>query len=279
MFKKNFLNSVVPGMNRGYQKSATGRAKIYPLHAEVNKAIRKRLGRNFSTFGYGGDNEVECTIKSQSGHWKPDGFFGLKSQVSKGILRGGTIDYKAPYSNVYQNIGNVISALRSEAAVVRPAGNLFTGFVMVPETVPYFNSDGTVRNLESPARKFAKDLNAFANSDSSFDGSPDLIGFCAYRLPGLDLSKIKTKDEYTKALAEYNGRIEYVNLEGIKSNGKFIFNNPDEFVKRYSEMVSEHFSENASVEEYMKLFSQTPIEDQIKYLMQQGKLATAKMSK
>ena len=201
--KKNFLNDVVPGMNKGYRKGATGKAKIYPLHVKLNGAIRKTLGKNFSTLGYGGDKEAECTIRSQSGHWKPDGFFGLKSQVNKGVLKGGTIDYKAPYSNIMQNIGNTISALRSEAAVVRPAGNLFTGFIMVPETAPYFSSDGTIKYFENPARKFAKDLDNFANSDSSLDGSPDLIGFCAYRLPDLDTSKLKTKEEYTEALSNY----------------------------------------------------------------------------
>lgn len=273
MFNKNFLNAVVPGMNKGYRKGVTGKAKIYPLHNEINRGIRNGLGDKFFTYGYGGDNEAECTIRSQSGHWKPDGFFGQKRQVNNGILNGGTIDYKAPYSNIIQNIGNVIGAFRSDAAVVRPEGNLFAGFIMVPEVAPYFTSDGKVRNLEHPVKKFAKELKNYANSDSSYDASPDLIGFVAYRMPGLDFSTIKTKRDYIKAITNYKGDIEFVNVEGVESDDKFIINDPETFVNKYVGMISSRYTENECESEYMKLFSQTPIEEQIKYLVAQGVLA------
>ena len=265
-------------MNEGYRQGATGQTKLRPLHEAMNQAIAVKLGSNYTAQGFGVGDGVECTVKTPNGgHWKPDLFVRRSSMPKTSTLtNGAVIDYKIPFSNVNQNIMNYISAFRSEASLVRPHGTLFGGLIMVNEQIPYFCKDGVIDKIETPGVKIVKELQSHAKTNAALDGAPDLIGLCVYRLADFDYSKIFTKDEYTEALANYDGKIEFAPIEGIKSDGKFIFNDFIGFIDRYTELVSIRFSGTSKEDSYANLFLRTPLEDQKRYLIEHNLLMDVK---
>ena len=278
MTNQEFLCDVVPKMNEGYRRGATGPTKLKPLHEAMNQAIALKLGSDYTAQGYGVGEGVECTVKTPNGgHWKPD-LFVRRSSMPKtsSLTNGGTVDYKIPFSNVNQNIINYIGTFRSSASLVRPHGTLFGGFIMVNEQVPYFDKKGVVVKIETPAIKIVKELQSYAKTHNALDGAPDVIGLAVYRLTDFDYSKIFTKDEYIEALSDYNGKVEFVSIEGIKSEGNFLFNDFNGFIDKYVELVNKKFSGTSKEDSYANLFLRTPVEDQKRYLIEHNLLMDVK---
>lgn len=270
---KDFLTDVVRRMNCGYRESARGRAKTYPLHSEMNRKILENLGGDFDGRGDGMLEESEHTIVTECGSWKPDGFF--HSQVGNFDLikpKGGTVDYKAPYSNINQNILNMSRILKGEASTIRPYGYEFSAFVITPDKVPYFDENGVVTKIEDVGKKLVDEMFQYSKLRSSLDCAPDLIGMCVYKMTDFDYKSIFTKGDYAKAVSEYDGPIEYVYYPGIESNDRFIYNDPDKYASVYSNMIRSEFSGTSKRKTFAELFQETPYEEQEKYLVEHGKL-------
>lgn len=270
---KDFLTDVVRRMNCGYRESVSGTAKTYPLHSEMNRKILANLGDDFDGRGNGMVEEREHTIVTECGSWKSDGFF--HPHVGDFDLtkpKGGAVDYKAPYSNINQNVYNTSRILKGEASTIRPFGYEFSAFVVVPDKVPYFNDDETVTKIENIGKKVVDEMLQYSSLTSSLDCAPDLIGVCVYKMTDFNYDDIFTKDDYAKAISEYDGPIEYVYYPGIESNGRFIYNDPDKFASVYAEMIKSKFSRTSKGKTFVELFQETSYEEQEKYLIEHGKL-------
>ncbi len=270
---KDFLTDVVRRMNCGYRESARGRAKTYPLHSEMNIKILENLGGDFDARGDGMPEENEHAIMTECGSWKPDGFF--YPQVDNFDLikpKGGAVDYKAPYSNIAQNVLNMSRILKGEASTIRPYGYTFSAFLLIPDRVPYFDDNNVLIRIEEIGRKLAGEMLQYSKLSNSLDCSPDLIGMCVYKMTDFNYNTIFTKDDYANALSEYDGPIEYVYYPEIKSEGRFIYNNPNEYAFIYANMIKSKFSGTSKRKSFAELFQETPYEEQEKYLISQGKI-------
>jgi hypothetical protein len=275
MTNDTFLSDVVREMSTGYHDiGATSKAKIRPLHVKESMLILEKLGDKYDFMGYGGASDKEMNLTNDANQsWRPDAVFYRCNGINlDGAAKGAAIDYKGPFSNIIQNIDNYFKMFLSEASIVRPMDYLFAPFVMIPETAPYFSKDGVVMKLEKPAKPMIDKLRSLAETENAMDNAADLVGLCVYRLDDFDYDKIFTKEDYEKALLNYKGKISYAEVAGVKTTGRFIFNDPNLFAEKYAKMITEKFSGTSKEDSFARLFLETSVTDQVEYLRAHGKL-------
>ena len=262
-------------MNAAYCESGpTSREKTKVLHSTVNRMILNNLGIGYTGDGDGLPNRKERTIKAGGQSWKPDGFFymdcGCDSLVTP---RGGVIDYKAPMSNIPQNLQNVIKTISGESTRVRPYGYTMAAFFLLPDQAPYFDSKGRVKSIQKVTDSMLSEIVKYSQIGRGNDGSCDLVGVCLYHLDGFKMDEVYDKEDYAKMLKDFSGNITYVPNKNISTNGRFIYNDPVLFSKTYASMVSKRFSGTGKNKTFAELFQETPIDEQEKYLIAHGKIA------
>lgn len=275
MTNKEILNNIVLGMNKGYYCGERTRNKIEPLHSTMNNLILENLGNGYEGHGYGMVDQSEYTLRTDTNSkWRPDGFFHREvSDISLTQPKGGALDYKAPYSNFWQNNQNAIKALSGEATKVRPYGNIFGAFIMVQDRAPYFDKEGKFVKLENFSKNVVSEWEKWALTNNSIDGAPDIVGVCIYHLNGFDYSKVFDKEDYANELNEFNGTVDFVEVEGVTSTDRFVFNNPNLFAENFSKMLKNRFGGTEKSKSFFELFLETPISEQEKYLVEHGKLS------
>lgn len=275
MGNREILNDIVLRMNKGYHDGERTKGKVEPLHSAMNGLILGHLGDGYEGHGYGMADQSEYTLRtSTNSKWRPDGFFHREvSDISLTQPKGGAVDYKAPYSNFWQNNQNAIKTLSGEATKVRPYGNIFGAFIMAQDQIPYFDKGGKFIKLENCSKNVVSEWRKWAMTDNSIDGAPDIVGVCIYHLNGFDYSKVFDKEDYADELDRFNGSVDFVDIEGVTQTDRFILNNPRLFAENFSKMLRNRFGGTMKKKSFFELFLETPIAEQERYLIEHGKLS------
>lgn len=271
MAKTNFLNKVVPQVNEGYFESPTGRAKVDALHDTMGHLILSNLGSEYQAIGYGFGDGNEFTVRLDNESWKADTFIynTLNGIDSKGLV----IDFKAPMGNFLQNRNNFLNGQKGIASSVRPYGYVYSSFILLPRLIPYFRNDDTFTGrIEDCANGTIEKLYGFMHREREMDNSFDLLGICVYELPELDFSNIFNKDDYKTALLNYNGPIRYYKTN-VKSDEKFIINDPYLYAKKAAELVKANFGPKSADQRLNDLFNKLSKEEKIQILVEKNLLS------
>lgn len=240
-YMNNFLNSVLKNALLNYcDKGATSSRKVYPLHSYGNNEILANLTEEYEGHGYGLGDDKEHTIDTGLGNWKADGYFSkAKNRYRLVYPQGMAIDYKCPMSNISQNKNNLLTTIKGISSTIRPFGYGFGTFIMLPDESLWFKNDGSIKCREIKVTEtLLKEITELSSlSPKKYQCVPDLIGICSYKLP-LDYSTIKTKDDFIEAIKSCDTeKIDYVFYDTITPNERFIYNDPDAFFKKFSEMA------------------------------------------
>lgn len=99
------------------------------------------------------------------------------------------------------------------------------------------------------------------------DNSFDLLGICVYELPEFDFTDIFTKDDYKTALLNYKGSIRYCKTD-VKSDDKFIVNDPYLYARKAAELVKANFGPKSSDERLNDLFKNLSKEEKVRILQE-----------
>ena len=274
MTNQEFLNTVVSGMNHGYYISRRGKDKLIPLHGMVGNLVKDELGDGFAYYGYGDNNgDKEHNIKNHELGYNADCTFE-KFDESGNIAKsnGGIIECKTFFSSGKKNIANnVVSPCNSIASKVRPLGYRFGFFFMTQNTIPLFTQSGEINGIEVVGKNTADAMKALSTIAINENNASDLLSLCVYDLPDFDYNLIHNQKDYASALMSYEGQIRFTDIQGINSTERFIFNDPTRFAAEFAKIVKSP-KKIVLTEEYAKLFSSLPIEEQEEYLIGRGLL-------
>ncbi|MDR0319342.1 MAG: hypothetical protein LBH81_01225 [Rickettsiales bacterium] len=191
--------NLLPTIKASFQKYLTTGArsneKLKILHAKIAADLAVLLGKGYviRSLGYGEGREnviqgryiekvVDITIEN------------LREQPVAGIA------VKFVMSNYAQNSNNYFENMLGETANIRCANIPYFQILIIPEEMPYYERDGTIKKAEifsaHHVQKYAK---LSEDNPSAMFHTPDKTLLMVVALPKLDIKKVGDKAKYTKA--------------------------------------------------------------------------------
>ena len=86
------------------------------------------------------------------------------------------------------------------------------------------------------------------------------------------MDDVYDKEDYGEMLKEFSDPVVYATSKNIATSGKFIFNDPNLFAQTYANMIRKEFGGTGKEKTFVELFLETPLDEQEKYLISQGKI-------
>lgn len=194
---ESFLATLTRAFEIYLQTSARSNEKLKILHAKIATDLTQKLGNEFEVKSYGvGDGKEESLVGR---------YYDKAVDISvlqNGVGRAG-VAVKFVMSNYAQNANNYFENMLGETANLRSNGLPYFQILIVPESMPYFEQDGSIGKIEELTdHHLEKYLNLSQDDVGRFFHIPNNTLLVVVKLP--KFSHAQDKDEY-KALC--SGRL------------------------------------------------------------------------
>ncbi len=228
---ESFLATLTRAFEIYLQTSARSNEKLKILHAKIATDLTQKLGGKFEVKSYGvGDGKEE----SLAGRY-------YDKKVDIAVLQNGAgragVAVKFVMSNYAQNANNYFENMLGETANLRSNGLPYFQILIVPESMPYFEKDGSIGKIEElKAHHLHKYLKLSQDNVENFFHTPNKTLLVVVKLP--EFSHAQDKDEY-KALCsgqalQYSQKFkaEFSNGSLIDFERSVIFNDYERFLDK-----------------------------------------------
>ena len=228
---ESFLATLTMAFETYLQTSASGSAKLKILHAKIATDLTQKLGNEFEVKSYGvGDGKEESLVGR---------YYDKKVDIS--VLQNGAgcagVAVKFVMSNYAQNANNYFENMLGETANLRSNGLPYFQILIVPESMPYFEKDGSIGKIEELTdHHLEKYLNLSQDDVGRFFHIPNNTLLVVVKLP--KFSHAQDKDEY-KALCsgqalQYSQKFKakFENKNSANFEGSVIFNDYERFLNK-----------------------------------------------
>lgn len=228
---ENFLATLTMAFETYLQTSARSNEKLKILHAKIATDLTQKLGNEFEVKSYGvGDGKEESLVGR---------YYDKAVDIS--VLQNGAgragVAVKFVMSNYAQNANNYFEGMLGETANLRSNGLPYFQILIVPESMPYFEKDGSIGKIEElKAHHLHKYLKLFEDNVENFFHTPNKTLLVVVKLP--EFSHARDKDEY-KALCsgealQYSQKFkaEFENKNSANFEGSVIFNDYERFLNK-----------------------------------------------
>ncbi len=228
---ESFLSTLTRAFETYLQMNARSNEKLKILHAKIASDLTQKLGNEFEVKSYGvGDGKEENLV----GRYYDKAVDISVLQNSAG--RAG-VAVKFVMSNYAQNANNYFENMLGETANLRSNGLPYFQILIVPESMPYFEQDGSIGKIEElKAHHLHKYLKLFEDNVENFFHTPNKTLLVVVKLP--EFSHARDEDEY-KALCsgealQYSQKFkaEFENKNSAKFEGSVIFNDYERFLNK-----------------------------------------------
>ena len=181
------------------KRGAQSPKKLHPLHQWVADVMKGLLGAEYDiqSFRKGGDGH-EKTISGK--YYKKT----VDVSISKGGIDLGIISIKFIASNFKQNANNYFENLMGETANLRRKNIIFGHFMVIPNEIPYFKSDKSLKHYEKLSTEHLRKY-VLLGQDDNHPHRPDALGIAVISLPLdtlEDASKIEWQDVESMSVSE-----------------------------------------------------------------------------
>lgn len=228
---ESFLATLTRAFEIYLQTSARSNEKLKILHAKIASDLTQKLGNEFEVKSYGlGDGKEE----SLAGRY-------YDKAVDIAVLQNGAgcagVAVKFVMSNYAQNANNYFENMLGETANLRSNGLPYFQILIVPESMPYFEKDGSIGKIEELTdHHLEKYLNLSQDDVGRFFHIPNNTLLVVVKLP--KFSHAQDKDEY-KALCsgqalQYSQKFKakFENKNSANFEGSVIFNDYERFLNK-----------------------------------------------
>ncbi len=176
-----FLNAIQESYAAYVDCGPRSSEKLKPLHQWVGDKMQELLGEEYDIHSLRKDTRGgEKTIPGQY-YEKTVDVSICKSDVDLGI-----ISIKFITSNFKQNANNYFEHLMGETANLRRKNIVFGHLMVIPNEIPYFKRDGTIKNYETLSDGHLQKYIQLAQ-DIDYPHRPDAVGITIISLPLDDL--------------------------------------------------------------------------------------------
>lgn len=222
----NLLSTIKESFQKYLTTSARSNEKLKILHAKIAADLQYLLGEGYiiKSLGFGEGREaiipgryiekvVDITI----------------FKIGGGIVGG--IAVKFVMSNYSQNSNNYFENMLGETANIRCANVPYFQILIIPEEIPYYDKDGTIKKAERfSVHNVAKYIKLSEDNPNILLHTPDKTLLIVVALPKLDTTIITNKSKYITAYN--NADIKLSNTIASDFKSSVILNNYDEFMNK-----------------------------------------------
>ena len=187
---------------------------------------RKKLGREFSIHAYGvGDGKEE---KLKGRYYEK----AVDIAVFKEGIECAGVAVKFVMSNYAQNANNYFEGMLGETANLRSKGLPYFQILIVPETMPYFEKDGSIGKIEElKTHHLHKYLKLSQDNVDRFFHAPNKTLLVLIQLP--EFSTAHDKGEYKILCAKGNLQYSQKFKQNVQDFGEsVIFNDYEKFLDK-----------------------------------------------
>lgn len=227
MENNDFLKIIAESFKVFLDSGSRSNKKLKVLHGNIAKHISNTLGDIYQIQSLGFESGKEGKIQGKYINKNVD-ILVLKDE--KPVIG---IGLKFIMQNYSQNSNNYFENMLGETANIRSNNIPYFQIFIIPEVLPYFKSDGDIKNWETfTDNNIAKYLILSMDNLETSLHTPNKTLIYVIKMP-LDKQKIKNKKEYLS----YYKKMDNLNIE-ISGNkyGKFgnnvIINDYDKFIEK-----------------------------------------------
>lgn len=228
---ESFLATLTRAFEIYLQTSARSNEKLKILHSKIATDLTQKLGNEFEVKSYGVGDGKEKSLVGR--------YYDKKVDIS--VLQNGAgrtgVAVKFVMSNYAQNANNYFENMLGETANLRSNRLPYFQILIVPESMPYFEKDGSIGKIEElKAHHLHKYLKLSQDNVENFFHTPNKTLLVAVKLP--EFSHARDKDDY-KALCsgealQYSQKFktEFSNGSLIDFERSVIFNDYERFLDK-----------------------------------------------
>lgn len=225
---ESFLAILTRAFNVYLQTSARSNEKLKILHSKIANDLTQKIGSEFSIHAYGIGDGKEETLKGRY----------YEKAVDIAVFKDGVeyagVAVKFVMSNYLQNANNYFEGMLGETANLRSNGLPYFQILIVPETMPYFEKDGSIGKIEElKTHHLDKYLNLSQDNVDRFFHTPNKTLLVVVKLP--DFSVAQDRDEYKALCANKNLQYSQIFNQNAQDFGaSVIFNDYEKFLDKAS---------------------------------------------
>lgn len=228
ILNESFLAILTRAFNVYLQTSARSNEKLKILHSKIANDLTQKIGGEFSIHAYGIGDGKEETLKGRY----------YEKAVDIAVFKDGVeyagVAVKFVMSNYAQNANNYFEGMLGETANLRSNGLPYFQILIVPETMPYFEKDGSIGKIEElKTHHLDKYLNLSQDNVDRFFHTPNKTLLVVVKLP--DFSVAQDRDEYKALCANKNLQYSQIFNQNAQDFGaSVIFNDYEKFLDKAS---------------------------------------------
>lgn len=223
---ESFLSTLTRAFEIYLQTSARSNEKLKILHAQIANDLARKLGGEFSLHAYGVGDGKEEKLKGRY----------YEKVVDIAIFKNGVecagVAVKFVMSNYAQNANNYFEGMLGETANLRSKGLPYFQILIIPETMPYFEKDGSIGKIEElKAHHLHKYLKLSQDNVDRFFHAPNKTLLLVVKLP--KFSTARNKSEYKALCAHKNLQYSQIFNQNAQDFGEsVIFNDYEKFLDK-----------------------------------------------
>ena len=222
----SFLATLTQAFNVYLQTSARSNEKLKILHAKIANDLAQKLGQEFSIHAYGVGDGKEETLKGRYYEKAVD------IVIFKNSVECAGVAVKFVMSNYSQNANNYFEGMLGETANLRTNNIPYFQILIVPETMPYFEKDGSIGKTEELKTHHLHKYLALSKDNSQlFFHTPNKTLLVVVKLP--EFSLVRSKDEYKELCSGKDLRYSQIFSQNAQDFGiGVIFNDYEKFLDK-----------------------------------------------
>ena len=235
MNKQKFFEILKDSFLTFLDSSSRSNKKLKILHGAIAADIGKKLGKTYSINSLGFNDKKAKIINGRYLDKKVDIVISKNNKILCGI------GLKFVMQNYSQNSNNYFENMLGETANIRSNQIKYFQIFIIPETIPYYKNDNTIKKWEKISIHNIYKYIMLANDKSDlFFHTPDKTLLCVIKLPEIKIS-IKNKEEYVqyyKNLKNFNITFSDIFLNNFKNNDySVIYNNYELFIEKLYHLI------------------------------------------
>jgi hypothetical protein len=227
MNNSEFLNCISQSFKKFLETGSRSNQKLKILHGDIATDLSNRLGEDYAIKSLGFNDDKEGRIQGRYINKNVD------ITVSKdGIVIAG-IAIKFVMQNYSQNSNNYFENMLGETANIRSKNIPYFQIFIIPDELPYYESNGTIKNWESFTPNNIHKYKVLAEDlvETSIH-TPTKTLLYVIRLPALAVSIAKREAyvSYYQSLQDVSITTTSFDYGTFASN--VVFNNYEEFIQK-----------------------------------------------
>ena len=208
------------------QTSARSNEKLKILHSKIANDLAQKFGSEFNICAYGVGEGKEEKLKGRY----------YEKAVDIAVFKNGVecagVAVKFVMINYAQNANNYFEGMLGETANLRSKGLPYFQILIIPETMPYFEKDGSIGKIEElKAHHLHKYLKLSQDNVDRFFHAPNKTLLLVVKLP--KFSTARNKSEYKALCAHKNLQYSQIFNQNAQDFGiGVIFNDYENFLDK-----------------------------------------------